>query len=992
MGIVRSAVLGPLLQRLLGSLLAFFLASGTVPGRAADPPTTPFLRIHGDDHTAVILGLAASPDGRLIGTASYDRTIRFWSAQSLEPIATVHLPAGEGIEGATFTAEFSPDSQTFVTGGWTGGWNGGQGPWCFYVVDVKTAQLSRAVCDMPTAANHFSFSPDGKYLAAMLKVDGVRIYRTADYSVAFQDRDYQEAGIWVEYSGPRRLVTSAADGKVRLYEHDERELRLIASRTLPDARKPNGLSVSPDGKLIAVGYSEPEAGDPIWPPAVDVISADNLATVFRPAMGGIEGGSLRRVAWSADGSTLYAGGTWHKGNRYPLRRWANGGRGRPADIASAPSEIIRLRALPQGGLVFAGSVASLTVVGTSDRVVAERQAIIADYTDIGDKLGISADGLTVQFAFERSAARPASFSLSDHQMRFGEAAVAMTFPVTDHPDLDVRDWANSYAPTLDGKLLPMVRADEKTYALAFMPKHKSFVLATSYNVIRYDSEGKILWSTKVPFRARGVVVSDDARLVVAAISDGTIRWYAADTGLELVAFFPHRDGERWVAWTPSGYYMASVGGDGLIGWQVNRGRDRASDFFDAGTFSDQYYRPDIVIRTLAMKDEGVAIRRANLESKRSNVGTSDVAALLPPVVEIIEPAEGQVVDTPTVKIRYRIRTHSKEPVTRIELRTDNRPFGTYDPPQLSGPGEVEASMTILMPPKDTEFLMFASNRHTTSPPARLRLHWRGPGSYASDARRKVYVLAVGVSNYREAGIRLDFPAKDARDFAKILEQQKGTAFADVITKVLVDKDATLPSLRSGLKWLQDNVGPDDIGIAFLAGHGVDEETNGVYHYLTQDVDLDNIAASSLDYQELVTAIRSIRGKIVLFLDTCHSGNVLGAAGKAAVDVNKLVSNLGRPQHGLVVFASSTGDQRSIESEAWKNGAFTKAVVEGLDGEAKLGDRPYVTTTMLAGYVKERVRDLTANMQWPTISMPLNFTDIRLAVVPNKHTARPLRQR
>jgi hypothetical protein len=632
------------------------------------------------------------------------------------------------------------------------------------------------------------------------------------------------------------------------------------------------------------------------------------------------------------------------------------------------------------------------MVGTSDRVVAERKAIIADYMDIGDKLGISADGLTVQFAFERSAGQLASFSLSDHQMKLGEAAAPMTFPVTDHPDLDVRDWANSYEPTLDGKPLPMVRADEKTYSLAFVPRHKSFVLGTSYNVIRYDADGKILWSTKVPFRALGVVVSEDARFVVAAISDGTIRWYDADTGRELIAFFPHRDGERWVAWTPSGYYMSSVGGDGLIGWQVNRARDRASDFFDAGTFSDQYYRPDIVIRTLAAKDESAAIRRANLDSKRRNVGTSDVAALLPPVVEIIEPADGQVVDTPTVNVRYRVRTHSKEAVTRIELRTDNRPFGTYDPPALSGPGEVEASMTIIMPPKDTEFVMFASNQYTTSPPARLRLRWRGPGSYASDAQRRVYVLAVGVSDYRDPNIRLDFPAKDARDFAKILSQQKGTAFADVVTKVLVDKDATLRSLRSGLKWLQDNVGPEDIGIAFLAGHGVDEETNGVYHYLTQDVDLRNIAGSSLAYHELLTAIRSIRGKTVLFLDTCHAGNVLGSARKAAVDVNKLVSNLGRPQHGLVVFASSTGDQRSIELEAWKNGAFTKAVVEGLDGEARFGNRPYITTTMLAGYVKERVRDLTANMQWPTISMPLNFTDIRLAVVPTTDTRRPLRQR
>jgi hypothetical protein len=71
------------------------------------------------------------------------------------------------------------------------------------------------------------------------------------------------------------------------------------------------------------------------------------------------------------------------------------------------------------------------------------------------------------------------------------------------------------------------------------------------------------------------------------------------TARELLALFisvpedPKADKE-WVLWTPRGYYAASVKGESLIGWHVNRGPDQAADFYPAGQFRDQYYRSDIV--------------------------------------------------------------------------------------------------------------------------------------------------------------------------------------------------------------------------------------------------------------------------------------------------------------------------------------------------------------------------------------------------------------
>ncbi|HOX53660.1 MAG TPA: hypothetical protein PKY05_19430, partial [Fibrobacteria bacterium] len=52
----------------------------------------------------------------------------------------------------------------------------------------------------------------------------------------------------------------------------------------------------------------------------------------------------------------------------------------------------------------------------------------------------------------------------------------------------------------------------------------------------------------------GFVISGDGRFVVGAFGDGTLRWYRLADGAPALAAFIHRDGRRWVAWTPSGHY------------------------------------------------------------------------------------------------------------------------------------------------------------------------------------------------------------------------------------------------------------------------------------------------------------------------------------------------------------------------------------------------------------------------------------------------------
>jgi len=61
---------------------------------------------------------------------------------------------------------------------------------------------------------------------------------------------------------------------------------------------------------------------------------------------------------------------------------------------------------------------------------------------------------------------------------------------------------------------------------------------------------------------------------------------------------------------------------------------------------------------------------------------------------------------------------------------------------------------------------------------------------------------------------------------------------------------------------------------------------------------------------------------------------------------------------VLLYASAQGRQVSLEYPEWGNGAFTKAMIEGLGGAADSGKLGYVDSEELSLYVRRRVIALT----------------------------------
>ncbi len=935
---------------------------------AAEPPTEPILRIEIGEHTALIKRIATDDAGRYLVTASDDKTAKVWDLKDAHLLSTLRIPIGNGHEGKLYAAALSPDGKTVALGGYT---QVGESGTSIFLFDRASGRMLRRLSGLSEVIRYLAFSPNGQLLGATLWGEGLRLFSVADGRLIAEDKHYDDQSPSVQFSHDGRLLTTSLDGFIRLYRYDGSTLSLLAKRSAPGGKQPYDARFSPDGQHIAVGFLDT--------PAVNVLNAADLSLAYAPDTAGVNA-NLGIVAWSRDGATLSVAGQAQKSfnNQWQqyIRSWRNSAAG--VDIPAAGNTIMDLVPLPGRRLAFVSGEPSWGVMDSTGKRTLFHALKLANFRNLLSGLTLSADGTQVHFGYENYGESPAVFDIMSHAFLPSDTA-SLTPPSLNNAGIDVTDWKDTTEPPkLNGTPLKL-GAHEYSRSLAMMTD--GFVLGTDSYLRAFDRTGKGRWHQDAPAIVCAVNVSRDGRWIVAAYGDGTIRWHRASDGVEQLAFFPHADKKRWVMWTPSGYYDASPGGEELIGWHVNRGKDQAADFFPASRFRDRFYRPDVLTKILTTQDEASALQQANEESGR-RTQTVSVAQVLPPVVEILSPVEGTQVSTSSVTLRYNVRTDT--PVTGIRVRVNGQAI-----PDVRGLGVTKAAadtreVTVPIPEQNSEIQLFAENKNGVSVPATLRVTWAGkkaaPVGDDNRFKPKLYVLAVGVSQYKNPDLNLGLPAKDAKDFARVFEQQKGKLYGDVVVQLLTDEQASKDKVIEGLEWLKSQVTAKDVGVMFIAGHGMNDN-QGKYFFMPYNANPDKLMSTGVAQTDIRDTLNSLAGKVLFFVDTCHAGNALGTGKTRAVggSTDAFINELASAENGVIVFSSSTGRQLSQEDSKWGNGAFTKAVVEGLRGKAEINNSGKVTLKGLDYYVVERVKELTHGQQSPVSIAPGGITDFPIAV-------------
>ena len=220
-----------------------------------------------------------------------------------------------------------------------------------------------------------------------------------------------------------------------------------------------------------------------------------------------------------------------------------------------------------------------------------------------------------------------------------------------------------------------------------------------------------------------------------------------------------------------------------------------------------------------------------------------------------------------------------------------------------------------------------------------------------------WALCMGVSKFEHLkGAELQCPAKDAQDFAKALLDPAIGRFRDdnLHVHVLTDEKATLKGLLAGIDFISANARGDDLVVLYISSHGLsskqDKNASGdaqTGYVVTYDTDPNALLSSAFPMEDLRKVFDHLRAKrVVVFLDTCFSGDSFRWIGKGAkalaidpdMSYQRIVQGTGR---ALIV--SSSGAQESWEGK--NNSYFTESLIDAMKQHNGLGTVTQIFDTL-----------------------------------------------
>ena len=473
-----------------------------------------------EGHSDLVRSVAFSPDGKRLASASDDRTVKVWDVTTGKETLVL-----KGHASRVMSVAFSLDGKRLAS---AAGWYGDPGE--VKVWDTTSGQETLTLNGHARGAMSVAFSPDGKRLASASWDETVKVWDATNG---------QETRTLKGHSGWVLSITFSPDGKRLASAGRDQTVKVWDIATGLETLTLKGhsgqvwsVAFSPDGKRLASANADGTVS--VW----DATTGQETLT-FRG-----HSDSVYSVAFSPDGKRLASGSgdARNPGEMGELKVWD----------ATSDQEALTLRGHMDGVNSVAFSPDGKRLASASE----DQTVKVWDATSSEGTLTLKGHtGKVWSVAFSPDGKRLASAS-EDQTVKVWDATTGQELLTLKGHSGAGGVLSVAFSP--DGRRLASASGDgDQTVRV--------WDASTGQETLTLKGHTRGVW---------GVTFSSDGLRLASASADGTVRVWDANSGREKLTLKGHTSAFRSVAFSADGQRLASASADWTVRvWDITTGQE-----------------------------------------------------------------------------------------------------------------------------------------------------------------------------------------------------------------------------------------------------------------------------------------------------------------------------------------------------------------------------------------------------------------------------------
>jgi len=321
---------------------------------------------------------------------------------------------------------------------------------------------------------------------------------------------------------------------------------------------------------------------------------------------------------------------------------------------------------------------------------------------------------------------------------------------------------------------------------------------------------------------------------------------------------------------------------------------------------------------------------------------------------------GQKNSTVTVKV-----TANPQAVTEVRLY-QNAKLMASKPGNGGKTYQFDVSLSTAFGEDNFFFVNAASKNGVDAEKAKFTITYKG----ATDEKPTLYLITVGINKYKNPKYNLNYAEADANGVEASIKKSSSGIFKAIVPYNIRNEKAVKTNILAALDDVKKKSLEQDILVMYYAGHGVmsgEAASEKEFYIVPTDVTQlygreDLLAEKAIGASSLKEYAKTINAqKQVFIIDACQSAGALESITERGAAEEKAIAHLARST-GTFWITSTGSNQFASEFDKLGHGIFTYSLIEGLNGKADTNNDQKLTVRELSTYIENKVPELSEQLK------------------------------